>query len=230
MPLITVLRNNVRSSAAPRYERLIRFIAERARQDKDTFQWGGRVSTGAEGRAISFVTRVDGFAELTAREQPDDMIRRLFGEGDGNALIEALGEGVESTSYTVATIREDLSQAPPAEGEAIPLALVTRLRATRDGVLGVAELIRKIGEAAAKVDEQRRTLVLQTLVGDLRGYAVVQAVADPAQLDQQTTVPELLARAYGQAEGEKIFREGTACIEHVETELSIPRPDLSNQG
>lgn len=229
MPLITVLRNNVRQSAAPQYERLIRFVAERARQDNDTFKWGGRVSTGAEGRAISFVTNVDGFAELAAREQPDDMIRRLFGEGDGNAFIEALGEGVESTSYTVATIREDLSTraAPPEEPQ---LALVTRLRATTGGALGMAELIRKVGEAAAKVDEQRSNLVLQPLVGDLRSYAIVQFVSDPAQLDQQTPLPELLAQAYGQAEGEKIFREGTACVEHAETELSVPRPDLSNEG
>ena len=227
MPLISVLRNNVRQSAAPQYERLIRFIAERARQDKDTFEWGGRVSTGAEGRAISFVTTVDGFAELAAREQPDELIRRLYGESDGNALIEALGEGVESSSYSVATIREDLStvSAPPEEPQ---LALVTRLRATSDGALGIAELIRKIGEAATKVDELRHNLVLQTLVGDLRTYAVVQFVPDPAQLDQQSSVPELLAQAYGQAEGEKVFREGAACIEQVETELSVPRPDFSN--
>lgn len=229
MPLITVLRNNVRQSAAPQYERLIRFVAERARQDSDTFNWGGRISTGAEGRSISFVTTVAGFAELAAREQPDDMVRRLFGEGDGNALIEALGEGVESTSYSVATIREDLSTqaAPPEEPQ---LALVTRLRATSNGALGIAELIRKVSEAATKVDEQRRSLVLQTLIGDLRNYAIVQFVSDPAQLDQQSPVPELLAQAYGQAEGEKIFREGTACIEQAETELSVPRPDLSNQA
>jgi hypothetical protein len=229
MPLITVLRNNVRQSAAPRYERLIRFIAEKARQDAATFKWGGRVSTGAEGRAISFVTQVAGFAELAAREQPDDMIRRLFGEGDGNALIEALGEGVESTSFGVATIREDLSTlaSPPEEPQ---LALVTRLRATNKGALGVAELIRKVAEAAAKVDEQRHTLVLQTLIGDLRSYSVVQFVADPAQLDQQSSVPELLVQAYGKEEGEEIFREGTKCIEHAETELSIPRPELSNQA
>lgn len=229
MPLITVLRNNVRQSAAPQYERLIRFVTERARQDKDTLQWGGRLSTGAEGRSISFVTTVAGFAELASREQPDAMVRRLFGEGDGNALIEALGEGVESSSYGVATIREDLStvSAPP---ETPQLALVTRLRATSAGALGIAELIRKVSEAATKVDEQRRTLVLQTVIGDLRSYSIVQFVSDPAQLDQQSPVPELLAQAYGQAEGEKIFSEGTACIEHAETELSIPRPDLSNQG
>ena len=72
--------------------------------------------------------------------------------------------------------------------------------------------------------------MLQTTIGELRTYAVAQAVPDPALLDQQATVPELLLKAFCQAEGEKIFRDGTACIEHVETELSTARPDLSNEG
>ncbi len=230
MPLISVLRNSVQRSAVPRYERLVRFIAERARQDSDTFKWNARVTTGAAGRSIGFISRVEGFAELSTREEPDAMIRRLFGEADGTALVESLGEGVTSSSYTVATIRDDLSNSPPQPAESAPLILLTRIRATRDGLLGVEELIRKVGEAATKVGDERQTLVLQTTIGDLRAYTVAQAVSDPAQLDQQATVPELLLEAFGQSEGERIFGEGTACIEHVETELSTARPDLSNEA
>ena len=52
---------------------------------------------------------------------------------------------------------------------------------------------------------------------------------DGWQLDRQATVPELLLKAFGQSEGERIFGEGTACIEQAETELSTARPDLSNE-
>lgn len=90
-----------------------------------------------------------------------------------------------------------------------------------DGVLGLAD---------AKVGDERQILVLQTTIGDLRSYAVAQAIPNPAVLDEQATVPELLLKAFGQSEGESIFREGTACIAHVETELSTARPDLSNEG
>ena len=117
MPLISVSRNSVQQSAIPRYERIVRFIAERARQDKDTFKWNARITTGAAGRTIGFVSRVEGFAELSTREEPDAMIRRLFGEADGTALLESLGEGVTSSSYTVSTIRDDLSNAPPQPAE-----------------------------------------------------------------------------------------------------------------
>ncbi len=228
MPLISVVRYSVQQSAIPRYERLVRFIAERARQDNDTFKWNARVTTGAAGRSIGFIARVEGFAELSTREEPEDMIRRLFGEADGTALLEQLGEGVTASSYTVSTIRDDLSNSQVQPAESAPLVLLTRIRTTPDGRLGVEELIRKVGEAATKVGDERQTLVLQTTIGDLRAYTVAQPVSDPAQLDQQATVPELLLNAFGQSEGERIFGAGTACIEQVETELSTARPDLSN--
>jgi len=227
MPLITVYRSRLKQSAAPRYERLIRFVCERARQDEQTFSWTARAASGGQGASIAFITAAEGFAELTAREDPADMIRRLFGEGDGNAVLEALGDCVESSSYSVARIREDLSNETRREDPA-PIALVTHLRATPSGGPGLEEMIRQVVGAASKADKARHYLTLQTVVGELRAWTVVQIVRDPAQLDRQPTVPDLLAEAYGQNAGEKIYREGIACIEHVETELSILRPDLSN--
>ena len=96
MALITVLRQKIQSGSIARHERLVRFVAERARGDADTAKWSTRVSTGSEGRSISFVTGVEGFAALAASEQPDAMIRRLYGESDGNALLEGLGETLQS--------------------------------------------------------------------------------------------------------------------------------------
>ncbi len=229
MALISVLRHQVQEGAIARYERLVRYVAERAQKDDDTSPWSARVTTGASGRSIAYITTVDGFADLASREEPDAMIRRLLGEADGTAILEAIGDGVVGSQQLVATIREDLSNlAEPPTG--VPMILLTRIRATRDGTLGVEELIRKVGEAATKVGDERQTLVLQTAIGELRTYAVAQPVLDPSVLDSQATVPELLLEAFGQAEGEQIFGAGTACIEHVETELSLARPDLSNEG
>jgi hypothetical protein len=228
MPLLSVVRQNVQARSAAQHERCVRYVAERARGDKDTFKWTTRISTGSEGRIVSFVTGVEGYAELATREQPDAMIRRLYGEGDGNALLEALGEGVSSASYQVLSVREDLGgqviqlDAPP------PLALLTRLRPTPGGGPGCEDLIRRVLEAAAKVDEQRRYTVLQPVIGELGTFAVAQGVTDPAQLDKQSGVPELLVEAFGAQEGQKIFREGTACIEEAQSELSVLREDLSN--
>jgi hypothetical protein len=228
MALISVLRNNVRVSAVPRYERLVRYIAAQARESDDAYPWSVRVSTGSEGRAISFVTAAEGFAELSARKDPDELVRALLGEGDGNAVLEALGEGVESSSYIVANVREDLSsQALQQEAQA-PLAVVTRLRSAPGGAQATEELIRRVVEGAAKVDDKRRYLVLQTTIGEVGTFAAVQGVEDPAQLDSQQTLPELLTEAYGEKEAGKILSEGTTCLAEVQAELSVLRPELSN--
>ena len=229
MPLITVLRQNVRLDAVSKYERLVRFVAERAKQDAATFKWTARVSQGSEGRIISFLSSVEGYAELASREDPDAALRRLYGEADGEAILTALGEGIQSSSSMVLTPREDLSSsALPQPGAAPQLVQVTRLRVTPGGALGCEQLIRQVVEAAAKVDEQRRYNVLQAVLGDLTTYVSVQVIGDPSELDRQAPLPELLSEAYGQEQAETIFREGTSCIAEAEAELSVLRPDLSN--
>jgi hypothetical protein len=228
MALITVLRQQVQGGSITRYERLVRFVTERARNDSDTAKWSARVSTGSEGRSFSFVTGAEGFAALAVQEQVDAMIRRLFGESDGNALLDSLGEGVQSESSLVMQPREDLGGAVLQLDAPPPLAVVTRLRPTPSGAAGCEDLIRKVLEAAAKVDEARRYNVAVPVIGELGTFTVVQGVTDPAQLDRQAELPDLLVEAFGAKDGESIYREGVACIQEAQSELSVLRDDLSN--
>ena len=78
------------------------------------------------------------------------------------------------------------------------------------------------------MDDARRYNVAQPVIGEIGTYTVVQGVTDPAQLDSQAELPDLLAEAFGAQEGESIFREGTACIQEAQSELSVLREDLSN--
>lgn len=228
MALITVLRQKIHSGSIARHERLVRFIAERARNDADTQKWSARISTGSAGRSISFVSSVESFAAYATGEQPDAMIRRLFGESDGNALLEGLGAAVQSEASLILQPREDLGasvlqlDAPP------PLAVVTRLRPTPAGAAGCEDLIRKVIEAAAKSDESRRYNVTVPIIGELGTFTVIQGITDPAQLDQQAEIPDLLVEVFGASEGERIFSEGVACIQEAQSELSVLREDLSN--
>ncbi|MBW2385956.1 MAG: hypothetical protein JRG92_20175 [Deltaproteobacteria bacterium] len=228
MPLISVMRQNVPGQSAAQHERLVRYIAERAREDADALKWTTRIGTGTAGRIVSFVSRVDGFAALASQEDPDVMIRRLYGEGDGNALVEALGEATSGTSYQVLNVREDLGTQGTLLDAPAPLAVITRLRPTPSGSRGCEELIRQVTAAAGKVDDQRRYIVMQPSIGDLGTYVIAQGVTDPAQLDRQGSVPELLAEALGASEGDKAWTEGVTCIQEATSELSVLREDLSN--
>ena len=131
MSLINVLREEAKSGANGRYERLVRYVAERARNDDDAIPWNAFVSQGSEGRSYQFVTQLDGFAALAGGEGPDAMIRRLFGEADGEALLQALGECTESEANIVLQPREDLGGAVLQAETPPSLAVVTRIRAHR---------------------------------------------------------------------------------------------------
>jgi len=228
MPLISVLRQSVLPKSIPSYERLVRFVAERARNDADTFKWSTRVTSGSEGQSFAFVAPAESFVELTTRGGPDAMIRRLYGESDGDAVLEALGEGLTSSSNVILQPREDLGAQVVQLGTPPPLAVLTRLRPTPAGTAATEELIRKVIEAAAKVDDERIYNVAQAVIGDLGVYLVMQPISDPAQLDKQSSVPELLSEAFGPQEGEQIYREGVAAIQDAQAELSVLREDLSN--
>jgi hypothetical protein len=165
---------------------------------------------------------------LTAREEVDAMIRRLFGEADGSALLDGLGEAVQSESSLVMQPREDLGGAVIQLDAPPPLAIVTRIRPTPSGAAGCEDLIRKVIEAAAKVDESRRYNVAVPIIGEVGTFTVVQGVTDPAQLDKQPEVRDMLIEAFGAKEGESIYTEGVACIQEAQTELSVLREDLSN--
>ena len=58
-------------------------------------------------------------------------------------------------------------------------------------------------------------------------YSIVQLVRDPAELDRERRVPDLLSEAFG-AEGALILRSGRMAIERIQVDLAMHRPDLSN--
>ena len=73
------------------------------------------------------------------------MVRRLFGEGDGNAILDGLAGGVESQSFTVLSPREDLSNTPSDAGRAAGRESPGRLLSCTD-----TELARRDGAVARR--------------------------------------------------------------------------------
>lgn len=229
MPLLQLLRVSVPLRAIPRYERAARRLAEKARGDSDTFPWIARMIQGIDGIQFAFVSPVEGFAQLAGRETIEAMVRRVFGESDGNAVLDELAEGIQSQSFSVLRPREDLSNTPPPLGAPPPLIHHTQLRVRPGGQEALENTIRKVIEASAVVGDKRQVVTGQTLIGDLGEYMVSQPLQDPAQLDALKTPPELLIEAFGDEEGRGILAAGRERMESVVTFLSVYRPDLSNQ-
>lgn len=229
MPLLTLLRVNVPLRSAVRYERATRRLAEKAKESGNTFEWTARSSNGIEGLSYGFLARAESYAELVTREQVPDLARRLLGESAGDDWLEFVGNCVESTSFTVAQPREDLSTAPQRSDPA-PLSLVARIKVRPGGQRAFETLVARVNEAAIKIDEPRQIYVSQTAIGDLTQYGVVTPVDDPAALDKRRSPQEVLVAAFGEKEAEEIFQPASEQIQEIVTSLSQYRPELSNRA
>lgn len=229
MPLINILRVNVEPGAATNYERGVRWLTGAAQASSDAFKWTARSSQNSEGLDYTFATRAETYAELLALEPLPALARRLLGEGDGNAFLEMVGTGVRSSGSSIIRPREDLTTAAPGS-EPAPLTLVTRIRVGLGGQRAFEDLVRKVNEAAAKLDEKREVFVVQTAIGDMSQYAILQPMDNPAELDVERKTPqELLAAAFGE-EGEQALQAAAPYVQEVLSSLSVYRPDLSNQS
>ena len=229
MSLTTVLSVSLIPSKTRSYEDGVRRLAERARQQKDAFQWRAyQVAAGQQG-VLHFVSQAQDFTELAKRDvTPQALVLRLLGEKEGAKLGEELAGCSVASRYTIARERPDLSYGPESTTPALPMSVVTVLRARPGHQDAAEELLRKISEAIPKVDDPARIVSYQTLIGDLRTYWTVRPIRSLADLDQQLPPGELLTKAFGVAEGGLISRSGTEALEQVERSIMLLRPDLSN--
>jgi hypothetical protein len=229
MPLFNVFTVSLRPEKARSYQDGVRKLAERARSKKDAFHWTAHQPIAGELGLLHFVSRVDDWKGLAARDQtPEAFLVRLLGEQEGARLAEELVSCTTAARTTISRDRPDLSY--PAEDGAgpAPLAVVTRLRARSGQQDACEELIRKIAEAIPKVDDPARLITRQALTGDLRTYWTIRPLADLAELDRQSVPNDLLVRAFGAGEGGLILRNGLEAMEDVERSIVVLRADLSN--
>ncbi len=158
------------------------------------------------------------------------MVRRVFGESEGNALLDELAEAVTQQNFSVLSPREDLSNVTLPLESPPPLMHHTQLRVRPGGQEAIEELLRKVLEASAKLDDKRKILTTQTVIGDISEYGAARAIWDPAELDSQLPPPALLVEAFGEKEGREILEAASGHLESIVTLLSVYRPDLSNEG
>ena len=228
MPLTTVLSERIRPEALRRYEGLVQRVAKKAVQQKEAWHWTAHQTAFGEVDTIHYVSVSADFAAIGSRGLPDEMVRRVMGEKEGNELLEQSSECVLSRQQIIGMERPDLSYPPERRERTHAAAVVTTIRARPGGQEGCEELIRKIAEAIPKVGDPARLVAFQTLVGDLARYWTVRPVENLGELDRQLQPAELLNKAFGAAEGGLIFRAGLESIQEVQRQIVLYRQDLSN--
>ena len=192
MELTTSLRVSTHNGLVLEHEEGVGRLAEKARKDKRTDNWLAYQSIAGEAGRYLYVSPAASWAEFTAREPVPEAVVRLFGEDEGRALLEQIGRSMASQEMVVLTQREELSHVEPPAKQPVPQFMRTLIRVSPGGQETVEELIRRVSEAIPKVEDERRFSTLQTIMGDLMQYSIVQPIQNPELLDRQRLVPDQL--------------------------------------
>ena len=225
--LTTVLSVSVRPDRSSAYEARVHRLADKAKSQKEPFEWAAYQTVAGALGTVHFVSLCPDWASLGAREPIEPFIRRLMGDTEGAQLIDQLNECVAAERHIVGRDRLDISYAPELDQPMRPIGMVTVFRCKPGGQDACEELIRKVAQAIPLVRDPRRFVAYQTVVGDLRTYWAVTPLANLAELDAILPPNELLTKAFG-AEGALIYRTALDAIEHMDRQLTVLRPELSN--
>lgn len=229
MPLVSILSVEIRQDANARYEEAVRRLAQRAAEKKEKSHWTAHQVAMGGTNSFHFVTQAESFAEIETRGPLPSMLARVLGEKEAARFMEEVGACSVSRRQTVSVDRPDLSYVRgERQAGATPYAVVTEARVRPGGREAFEELLRKLAEAIAKVDDPAEVVAHQYLIGDLQAFWTVRPLAALADLDRMRPPDALLTEAFGASEGGLVFRAGTEAISEIRREIVAYRPELSH--
>ncbi|HQR46626.1 MAG TPA: hypothetical protein PLB02_12145 [Thermoanaerobaculia bacterium] len=115
--------------------------------------------------------------------------------------------------------------APPAAPS--PLVSVTTLTVRSSALSEFEEYAKKVNQAAIKTGVKPANFYSVGRGGPGFTYLATVRYGSWAEMDARPSVPAMLVRAFGEAEGGKIFRTGTATIESLSTVVLRVLPSVS---
>ena len=228
MSLISVFTDQIRPDRVRRYEELISELAAEARKKKEAWRWTAhQVGFGVRAR-MYYVSRHEDFADVEKHGDSQALFRRVLGEKNGEKHLEEVTECVASSERALSLHRPDLSYPKePAEGIA-PITSLALLRARPGSQQAVEELLLKVAEAIPKTGESAAIASFQAVTGDMLVYWLARPLNRLADLDQQSVGRDLLIKAYGPNEGDRVFRSALEAADQLQREIVFYREDLSN--
>ncbi len=228
MALISVFTDQMRPDKAREYQELVAELAAEARKKQEPWHWTSyQVGFGPLGR-IYHVSQHPDHADIEKQGDAEALFTRVLGEKRGPKLLEDAQDCLVSTERALGIQRPDLSY-PQEPAESIAQASSLALIRARPGrQQAVEKLLRQMAEAIPKTGEPGRIDVAQALTGDMLLYWIVRPLESLADLDRQSIGRDLLIKALGQSEGERIFQSGLENVDQLQREITFYREDLSN--
>jgi hypothetical protein len=228
MTLVSIFTDHIRQDRLDDYEEQISGLAAAARKKKEAWRWTAYQTAFGQLARVRYVSWHESYADLEKHGDPLALFTRVMGEKKGAEHLRDVGKCLWSSERAINQHRPELSHPKERVAKIAPLISVAMLRPRPGGQGAVEEMLRHIAEAIPKTGEQAQIRTSQTLTGDMQSYAVARPLDRLADLDQQSIGRDLLVKAYGPKEGERIFQAGLEGTLETQREILTYREDLSN--
>jgi len=228
MSLVSIFTDQVRPDKLNDYEDLIAELARSAREQDEGWHWTAHQTAFGPLSRIRYVSWHEDYADLERHGDPLALFTRVLGEKKGRNLLEDVNECLVSNERALNQYRPDLSYPQERSTTIAPVVSVALIRPRPGSQAAVEEMLRQMAEAIPKTGEEAQIRCYQTLTGEMFSYVLVRPLERLADLDRQSVARDLTVKAYGQQEGERIFKAGIEATLETQREILAYREDLSN--
>jgi hypothetical protein len=181
------------------------------------------IGVGGPGNAYVVFTTMEKLSD----QQPRNVLAEAFGEDQAAATAAAFDEAIAQTRVENFIPRADLSRT--TELGDFEIVLTIRVEVANGGAQAYEDFVHKLVEATDKVapDQTWYGYAPGIGAGTTYRFAIPMNWADLD--DPGMSIPERLAKHFGEKEAAEILAANAANVVAVNTALSVNRPDLSVQ-
>ena len=205
------------------FEAALLKIVEATRQTSPDSGFATQVAAFGPGSTYYALSFYDKFSDV----KPEPLLAEAFGQEEAARVVAMFAESVKSTRVQAFIPRPDLSRIKETgDHEVVWTVLIT----VNPGMVAQYErYLEQLVEATEKIDSDRHWFTYAPSAGSANLFRI----AIPMQwtdLDSSgMPIPERLTKAFGERKSQAIQESGRAAVAHIETLLTIRRPDLSYQ-
>jgi cellobiose-specific phosphotransferase system component IIB len=225
---IQIITTTVRPTAVTEYEEYVKQIIAGANkigapQRVLVYQ----VGVGGPSFTYNVVLPFNKWEEMDGWPSIPQILTRAYGDAEGARILKSGRDAIEHSESAVFRTLRNLSTRPRLNDPPAPFIMVVRTEIEPSMSVSYERFLSKL-KAAQEQEQGTRTVNRSvSVLGPALTYLGANFFSKHAERDSWTAVPDLLRKAYGDADGQKLSEEGLRAVRKRDIFIQSYRPDLS---
>jgi cellobiose-specific phosphotransferase system component IIB len=155
------------------------------------------------------------------------ILTKAYGDAEGARILKSGRDAIEHSESAVFRILKSLSTRPRVNDPPAAFVMVVRTEIEPSMSVSYERFLSKL-KAAQEQEQGTRTVNRSvSVLGPALTYLGANFFSKHAERDSWIAVPDLLRKAYGDADGQKLSEEGLRAVRKRDIFIQSYRPDLS---